>query len=200
MKITRPGRVLRALGLILLIPLSTLAVAGGSSIGAATFDSKGRLLVPEGFQEWVFIGAPLTPHGLNNGKAAFPEFHHVYINPDAYQVFKRTGEFPEGTVIAKELVLLQEGQFKDGSRVEASGRGYFAGDLQGMDVMVKDSKRFKKTKGWGFFNFGHHAPPYKATAKAAPASACAGCHQANATKDMVFTKFYPILRDRSPGM
>jgi hypothetical protein len=129
-----------------------------ASIGAATFSPKGELQLPEGFREWVFIGAPLTPHGLNNGKAGFPEYHHVYVNPDAFDVYQRTGEFPDGTVIAKELVLLQKGDFKDGSKNAPSGRGYFAGEFNGMDVMVKDSKRFKDTNAWGFFNFGDNAP------------------------------------------
>ncbi|HAG93576.1 MAG TPA: chain A cytochrome P460, partial [Gammaproteobacteria bacterium] len=53
------------------------------NIGAAVFNKKGSLLLPQGYRQWVFIGAPLTPHGLNNGKAGFPEFHHVYVNPDA---------------------------------------------------------------------------------------------------------------------
>ena len=171
------------------------AVAEGSnSIGAATFNPQDELVLPEGFREWIFIGAPLTPHGLNNGKAGFPEYHHVYVNPDAFAVYQRTGEFPDGTVIAKELVLLQKGDYKDGSKDAPSGRGYFAGEVQGMDVMVKDSKRFKGTNGWGFFNFGHHAPPYQKAAQAAPAANCASCHSANAGKDMVFKTFYPVLR------
>ena len=58
---------------------------------------------------------------------------------------------------------------------------------------MKDKRRFADTNGWGFFNFGHHAPPYAKTAAALPADACAGCHIANAD-DMVFKKFYaPIL-------
>jgi mono/diheme cytochrome c family protein len=65
-----------------------------------------------------------------------------------------------------------------------------------MDVMVKDSKRYNASNGWGFFNFTHEAPPYAKSAKALPAENCASCHEANATKDMVFTKFYPILNDR----
>lgn len=164
------------------------------SIGAATYNAKGELLTPEGYREWVFVGAPLTPHGLNNGKAGFPEYHHVYVNPDAFAVYQRTGEFPEGTVIAKELVLLKKGDYQDGSANAASGRGYFAGKFNGMDVMVKDSKRYRETQGWGFFNFGHHAPPYAKTAQAAPAESCAACHEANAQKNMVFTQYYPILQ------
>jgi hypothetical protein len=55
----------------------------GSAAGAATFNARDELLQPEGFRAWVLIGAPLTPHGLNNGKAGFPEYHHVYVDPDA---------------------------------------------------------------------------------------------------------------------
>ena len=173
---------------------SGVAVAEGStSIGSATFNSQDELMLPEGFREWVFIGAPLTPHGLNNGKAGFPEYHHVYVNPDAFAVYQRTGEFPDGTVIAKELVLLQKGNYQDGSKNAPSGRGFFAGDFNGMDVMVKDSKRYKETNGWGFFNFGHNAPPYLKSAKAAPAASCANCHTENAGKGMVFKTYYPIL-------
>ena len=174
--------------------LSAVMATADSSIGAAVFNNKGELKLPQGYRQWVFIGAPLTPHGLNGGKAGFPEYHHVYVNPDAYAVYKRTGEFPEGTVIAKELVLLLKGDFKDGSRVEASGRGFFAGELNGMDVMVKDSSRFKETNGWGFFNFGHHSPPYVKTAGPASVESCGGCHKANSHKDMVFVNFYPVLR------
>lgn len=186
--------------------LSTSVIAAGLSVadiavaedrpnvGAAIFNPQGELVLPENFREWVFIGAPLTPNGLNNGKAGFPEYHHVYVNPDAYAVYARTGEFPDGTVIAKELVLLQKGEFEDGSKTAPSGRGFFAGEFHGMDVMVKDGQRFKETNGWGFFNFGHHAPPYLKAAKAASTESCASCHTSNAGKGMVFKRYYPILQ------
>lgn len=181
--------------LAMCLAVSAGSTAGeGDSIGAAVFNNAGELEQPEGFREWVFIGAPLTPNGLNDGKAGFPEFHHVYVNPDAWAVYQRTGEFPDGTVIAKELVLLLKGDYKDGSKNAPSGRGYFAGKFNGMDVMVKDSKRFPENNGWGFFNFGHNAPPYASSARAAPAESCAACHAANARKDMVFTQYYPILQ------
>ena len=190
-------RILKSLVVSFIVTtLSTPMFADGkhNNIGAAVYNANGELLQPEGFRQWVFIGAPLTPNGLNGGQAGFPEFHHVYVNPDAFAVYQRTGEFPDGTVIAKELVLLKQGKHEDGSYDAPSGRGYFAGKYNGMDVMVKDRARYKKTNGWGFFNFGHHAPPYLKTAQAASVDSCAGCHQANAEKDMVFTQFYPILQ------
>lgn len=158
------------------------------------YSANGELKLPTDFRRWVFLGSPLTPNALNNGKAGFPEYHNVYVQHHAYEAYRRTGEFPEGTILVKELQLTTAGQHADGSRNEASGRGYFPATLNGIDISVKDSKRFKDTNGWGFFNFGHHAPPYAKTAAAQPKAACAGCHEANAT-NMVFSKFYePILK------
>jgi hypothetical protein len=152
-----------------------------------------QLKLPQGYHRWIFRGSPLTPNGLNNGKAGFPEFHNVYTQPEAYQAYRKTGEFPEGTILLKELQLTKPGTYADGSRNEASGRGYFPGKANGIDISVKDSKRFKDTNGWGFFNFGHHAPPYVQSAAVQSKEACAGCHEANAT-DMVFSEFYkPVL-------
>ena len=56
----------------------------------------------------------------------------------------------------KELTRVLNPTFPDGSRREPSGRGFFNGEINGIDATVKDSKRFAKTNGWGFFTFGHH--------------------------------------------
>ena len=102
----------------------------------------------------------------------------------------------EGTVLVKELTRVLNPTFPDGSRTEPSGRGYFNGEFNGMDVTVKDSKRFAATNGWGFFNFGHHPLPYSSWAKEASVAECASCHIAFVAKtDMTWVQFYPILRD-----
>jgi len=171
-------------------------VAAAASESTAVFNADGKLQLPVGYRHWVFIGAPLTPNGLNNGKAGFPEYHHVYVEEKNLDVYLKTGSFPEGTVIVKELTRVLNPTFPDGSRTEPSGRGYFNGEFNGMDVTVKDSKRFAATNGWGFFNFGHHALPYSSSAKEASAAECAGCHQSFVAKtDMTWVQFYPILRD-----
>src|SRR5215471_18884143 len=92
---------------------------------AAVFTSDGKLQIPTGFRRWVFVGAPLTPNGLNGGKANFPEFHNVYIQAQNVEAYMKTGQFPEGTVIVKELTRLLNPTFPDGSRTEPSGRGFF---------------------------------------------------------------------------
>ena len=177
--------------------VNTKTVAAGTSQSAAVFDSDGKLELPTGYRGWVFVGAPLTPNALNNGHANFPEYHHVYVEKKNVDAYLKTGSFPEGTVIVKELTRVLDPTFPDGSRTEPSGRGYFNGEYNGIDVTVKDSKRFANTNGWGFFPFGHHPLPYAKTAAEAPASACAGCHMANVAKtDMTWVQFYPLLRDK----
>src|ERR1700757_2049777 len=175
--------------------------AAQSEQTSAVFDSQGNLKEPDPhvFRRWVLVGAPLTPNGLNNGKANFPEYHHVYIEEKNVDAYLKTGSFPEGTVIVKELTRVLDPTFPDGSRSEPSGRGFFNGQYNGIDLTVKDSKRFAKTNGWGFFTFGHHPLPYTQWAAEAPASECAGCHQTFVAKtEMTWIQFYPILRDK-PG-
>jgi Cytochrome P460 len=177
--------------------VETRAVAVNAASSTVVFDSNGRLQLPTGYRRWVFVGAPLTPNGLNNGKAGFPEYHHVYVEEKNLDVYLKTGSFPEGTIIVKELTRVLDPTFSDGSRAEPSGRGYFNGEFNGLDVTVKDSKRFAKTNGWGFFNFGHHPLPYAESAEEAPASECAGCHGAFVAKtDMTWVQFYPMLRHK----
>ncbi len=178
--------------------LNTSRVGAETQQSTAVFDSDGKLKLPNfSFRRWVLVGTPLTPNGLNNGKAGFPEYHNVYIEEKNVDAYLKTGSFPEGTVIVKELARVLNPTFPDGSRTEPSGRGFFNGEFNGIDLTVKDSKRFAKTNGWGFFTFGHHPLPYDKTSAEKPVTECAGCHIANVAKtDMTWVQFYPILRGR----
>jgi len=156
------------------------------------YTKSGELILPKNWREWVFVGDPFTPNALNGGKAGFPEFHNVYIEPGSYEIYKKTGKFPEGTIMFKELQLTIPGTYPDGSRKEPSGRGYFPGKFNGADVTIKDTKRYASTDGWGYYNF-HHYEPKARTAKLQPKDKCAFCHIASAKKDDVWTQFYPLL-------
>jgi hypothetical protein len=181
------------------LDLDVKYVAAQNSTPTAVFDSQGRLKMPTDYREWVFVGAPLTPNGLNNGSANFPEYHDVYIQKKNVDAYLKNGVFPEGTVIIKELTRVLNPSFPDGSTTEPSGRGFFNGEFNGIDCTVKDSKKFAATNGWGFFTFGHHPEPYDGYAAEAPATQCASCHQANVAKtDMTWIQFYPMLLKKEP--
>jgi len=191
--------IIAGVGLLAASPLlfNTSRAAAQTQQSTAVFDSDGKLKLPTGFRAWVFVGAPLTPNGLNDGNAGFPEYHNVYVEKKNVDVYLKTGSFPEGTVIVKELTRVLDPTFPDGSRKEPSGRGYFNGQYNGIDLTVKDSKKFAATNGWGFFTFGHHPLPYTETAAESPVTECAGCHIANVAKtDMTWVQFYPLLRDQ----
>src|SRR6185437_12158205 len=109
------GLALAAASLFL---VTTRPVAGQTQQSNSLFDSDGKMKLPTGFRAWVFLGAPLTPNGLNNGKAGFPEYHNVYVEKKNVDVYLKTGTFPEGTVIVKELTRVLNPTFPDGSRKE----------------------------------------------------------------------------------
>jgi len=151
------------------------------------FTDSGQLLLPRGYRRWIYVGAPLTPNDMNAGKAAFPEFHSVYINPEAFKEYEKTGEFPDGTVLIKELVSV-------GSKAATSGKGYFMGEFIGREVAVKNTNRFKDAPGnWAYFSFGHEYP-LKDKVERQPVANCSACHGASAAQDYVFTQYYPVLR------
>ena len=190
--------------IVFAVLLGAAAVVGANAqmtraegIAAAKFTASGEAMLPEGYRQWVFVGAPLTPHALNDGAAPFPEYHNVYVEPSAFAHYAETGEWPEGTQIVKELTLIyqNDNDAATGASSEVSGVGYQQGEFSGLELTVKDTKRFPDMPGgWAYFSFGHHAPPYAATAAAFPADACNACHEANAADDFVFTQFYPVLR------
>ena len=187
--ILRGGLFLAAATVVIgVVMLGTTAPvsAQGAKSSAGHFDSDGALIRPEGYREWIYVGSPLTPNDMNNGNAPFPEFHNVYIDPRSWEAFKKDGKYPDGTTLVKELISV-------GSKRAPSGKGYFMGDFIGLEVAMKDSKRFKDEPGyWAYFSFGHEYPLAK-TATMQPAANCNSCHEASAADDWVFTQYYPIL-------
>ena len=156
------------------------------------FNSAGELERPEGYRQWVYVGTPLTPNDLNPPEAPFPEFHNVYIHPDDFSHYERTGTFQDGTILVKELVTV-------GSKKAVSGNGYFMGEFTGLEATIKDAARFPDEPGnWAYFSFGH-SYPLAETAKEFPTAACNACHEASAADDFIFTQYYPILSAAKGG-
>src|SRR3954452_25348576 len=171
--------------------LSFAAAAPAEQKAPVEFTADGKLKKPEGYRQWVYVGTPLTPNELNGGAAPFPDFHAVYIDPESYAEYQRSGKFRDGTVMVKELVGI-------GAKEASSGKGYFMGDFIGLETSVKDSNRFKDEPGhWAYFSFGHKYPLHKEAEKESAVS-CNACHAATAGEDDVFTQYYPVLRAAAP--
>jgi hypothetical protein len=178
----------------ILLYSALVSVGHAADFPKPSYNTKGEMIRPDiSYREWVYVGTPLTPNDLNPPEAPFPEFHNVYIHPDDFDHYKRTGNFPDGTVLIKELVLV-------GSKAAVSGKGYFQGDFAGLEATVKDADRFPDDPGnWAYFSFGH-SYPLADSAAAFPAAACNACHEASAADDFVFTQYYPVLRAAKGAM
>ncbi|MEH6535932.1 MAG: cytochrome P460 family protein [Psychroserpens sp.] len=152
-------------------------------------DSNGDLMRPTGYRDWVYVGTPVTPNELNNGAAAFPEFHNVYIDPMSYKHYKKTGKYREGTVMVKELVSV-------GDKAATSGIGYFQGDFLAVEVTIKSKELYPDEPGnWAYYGFHtDDAGNLPATQKPFGAQHCNICHQTSAAEDWVFSQYYPVLR------
>lgn len=172
--------------------------ARGASSGPQ-YNDKGELKVPTDFYTWVFVGSNLGIEYREPGAPAAAadqkeedkpgkpkNFHNVYINPEAYAHYEKTGEFPEKTVLVLDMYKAEAGEPKD---VVAEGR--FPGKQTGIAVAVKDSARPDGSKtSWAYYEFGLDKP----TAKAFPNKACFDCHLEHADVDNVWVRFYPTLR------
>ena len=148
------------------------------------FTAANELIHPEGYREWVFIGASLGM-GYNENVPKQETFHNLYLNPGAYGEYKRTGRFPEKSIIVMEVLTA-------GSQASINKRGQFEDRSLGVEAAVKDSSRFPE--GWAYFGFIRSGQPDAKTTAAFPKEACWDCHHAHGQTDNVFTQFYPVLR------
>src|SRR5436189_4596788 len=159
------GLGLAALGRHLLVGRPVAAETKDSSV---VFNADGTVNQPDPhvFRRWVFVGAPLTPEGLNNGKfncdqlggctkSNFPEYHHVYIEQQNVDAYLKTGDFPEGTVVVKELTRVLDPASLDGCRTETSLCDYFIGTYIGIALSIHVRQKYENTNGSLYFNSWH---------------------------------------------
>jgi len=177
-------------------------LARGQSSSAPKYTASGELILPRGFETWVFVGSNLglayreelpTMTALEATRADQPQFHNIYLDTAAYDHFRTTGEFPDRTVIVMDVFAAAD---KEPQNVVA--KGVFNGARIGMEVAVKNSARpdGKKTV-WAYYDFTDRSDPskLKATAPAFPDESCETCHRQHAGRDHVWVQFYPTLRE-----
>lgn len=175
----------RAIGpMVFLVASATLAavaIARPAASPAIHYTADGRALAPHGYRDWVFLTSGLDMNYEDPGTATSPHmFDNVFVNPAAYAAFRKTGHWPEGTVIVKET---REGLTK-GSINKA---GQFQGEpVVDLELHVKDTRRFG---GWAFFSVADGKPG----AIHPKTDDCYSCHGDHGAVDTTFVQFYPTL-------
>jgi hypothetical protein len=152
--------------------LALLGVAFAIQPFAAADD---RVAYPEGYRNWVHVKSgvigPAHAQFANSGG-----FQHIYANPEGLKGY-RTRAFPEGSIVAFDWLEMREnnGAFAEGPRRQ-------------VDVMVKDTKRFASTGGWGFQRFVKDSTELAATPTP---QQCFSCHD-NLKKDgLILSQYRP---------
>jgi hypothetical protein len=152
-----------------------------STEAGPSYESDGRLKLPANYREWIFLSSGLDMSYSARGAADHSMFDNVFAEPAAYREFVRTGTWPDGTL----LLLETRGATSKGS-INQHGK-FQNGDVMGVEIHVKDTKRFQGN--WAFFSFDSPG-----AAQRIPATAdCYSCHQQHAAVDTTFVQFYPTL-------
>lgn len=157
------------------------------------FNEEGALLRPEGYERWTLVGTSIgldySPAKENENAAADKPgiFHNVYVQPEAFDHYVEHGEFPEQTV----FVVTNNPPMKKEGENDINRKGLFAGEPTGLEVSVKDSKRYEE--GWGFFMY-YGTKGQRAAAKPLARQACYDCHAEHGEDDAVFVQFYTVLK------
>jgi hypothetical protein len=170
-------------GIVVVLSIAAFNQTASAPANVPQYTAGGEMKLPENYREWIYLSTGLD---MSYGPAAqmagmdHHMFDNVFVNPEAYRVFKETGTWPDKTMFVLELRGAQ-------SKGSINQHGNFQTDnLMGREVHVKDTRFPGK---WAFFGFGDAK-----TATMIPTSAeCYSCHAQHAAVDTTFVQFYPTL-------
>jgi Cytochrome P460 len=173
------------------IALSLVAVAAVAGVVVLTAPASAKaegeaapvfgIRIYPGYRDWRLISVAHEEGNLNDLRA-------VLGNDTAIKAY-RAGKlpFPDGTVIARLAWAYVPSEEND----KAFGRrqSFVPGPQPEwyLQFMVKDSKKYASTGGWGFAQFDKDGKP----ADAAMHKTCFPCHEPAKASDFVFTHYAP---------
>ena len=171
-----------------LTTLSTLGVgsAAASEGFSAYVDGNGGIRLPADFRlSMVHLGSWFVPDGEASG------FHDVYTEKETVEVYRKTGKFPDGATLVKELRASEAADYTTGK-----GVSHATGGLKQWFVMIKDTQgRFEQNPLWGNgWGWALYRPDDPGTNIATDYKTdCLGCHVPAEATDWVYTQAYPTL-------
>jgi Cytochrome P460 len=140
--------------------------------------------IPAGYRDWktIAVNQLLVPGKIDQLRAQLG-------NEIAYKAFKEgTLPFPDGAIIV--ALHWTRVPSAENDKVLAGpfpgAQSLVVGSRVNMQVMVKDSKKYAATGGWGFGDFKDGKPGDEALHKT-----CFPCHEPAKARDFVFTHYAP---------
>jgi hypothetical protein len=152
--------------------------------GFALVDKAGNIAKPNDVRDtYQSLGAyaVLDPKGN--------QLHMTYASPGSAEAYRKTGKFPDGTVLVKEVFGTDHAPMTTGDAHWASGTKVWF-------VLIKDEKgRYKDNPlwgdGWGWALFKSDAPDKQVATDYK--KDCQGCHIPAQATDWIYVKGYPVL-------
>ena len=166
-----------------------LAIATVAGVGIYTAPALGKadqeaapmsgIKIPPGYRDWKLISVAHEAGNLN-------DFRAVLGNDVAVNAF-REGKlpFPDSTIIAR--LAWSYIPSEENNKVFGRAQSFVAGSPTNVQFMVKDSRRYASTGGWGFAQFKNGKPD----GDEALLKTCFPCHEAVKARDFVFTRYAP---------
>ena len=182
---------LAASAAVCMIATVTVAILGGRATSAQeSLEAEAVLQVPavDYRKEWVQLGtfSVLADKPAEGAK----QLHVVYTSRQNVETYLKTGHFPDGAMLLKDV-------FDTRTEVLTTGTSSYAGDLAGRFVLVKDGAgklgtgpRFGDGWGWAFYD----GSETKRTVTTNYKNDCLSCHEPARATDLLYVRGYPLLR------
>jgi Cytochrome P460 len=153
---------------------STFALVAVTTIAAESADD---LKLPTGYRSWFHVNTMVIDKASPLFEA-LGGMHNVYANAAAAAALKKGGPYPNGSQFVTDLhdFTITEGSYVEGAR-------------KGVAIMVKDSKGYASTGGWGF-QFWAEGDAKKPQVTDA-AKQCFACHEPKKAQDYVYSTYIP---------
>lgn len=156
--------------LFLIVLLAGLALSGFYLFSP----SKNDVPYPEGYRNWTHIKSMILEKG-HPLYEAFGGIHHIYANKKALDGYRAGNKFKDGSIIVFDLL-----------EAVAENNAIMEGKRKVVGVMIKNSKKYKNTGGWGFEGF---AGDTRDRVVKNMEGECYACHTQMKNQDFVFSEY-----------
>jgi hypothetical protein len=134
--------------------------------------------IPHGYRDWKWISSAHEAGNLNSLGA-------LLGNDVAINAFREKQlPFPDGTILA--ALHYRNVPSDENNKIFGQVQSFVPGAPTNIQFMVKDSKKYAATGGWGFAHFQDGKPGAAAFMKS-----CFPCHEKAKDTDLVFTRYAP---------
>jgi hypothetical protein len=133
--------------------------------------------IPRGYRDWKLVSVAREEGDLRDIRAILGNDRAIA----AYRAGKLP--FPDGTIIAR--LAWEHLPSAENNATFGKDQSFIAGEPKnGVQFMVKDSKKYAATGGWGYGHFDDGT-----SASDEVLQTCFACHEAVAARDYIFTRY-----------